>query len=95
MVFNIISAAGTVMALVFSLIALYRQRATPRIEAHPVTLVPGQIVEMHIRNSGTASARAPWFMLVADGQYALGHAGAFLAPGEERKYEPTCRWRGC
>jgi hypothetical protein len=94
MVFSIINATGTVLALALSLFALYRQRTTPRIEAHPVTLMPGCIVEMHILNTGTASARAPWFMLVADGQYVIGHAGAFLAPGKERKVRTEMQVNG-
>jgi hypothetical protein len=93
-VFNIISAAGTVLALAFSLFALYRQRAMPRVEAHPVTLLPGRFVEMRILNTGTASARAPWFMLVADGQFVIGHAGAFLAPGKERKVRTEMQAKG-
>jgi hypothetical protein len=84
-VFNLISAAGTVLALVLSVVALYRQRATPRFEGQLVVIHPTRLASISIRNSGTATARAPWFMFAAQGQYVIGQVGSgFLGPNDER-----------
>lgn len=84
-VFSLISAAGTVLALSLSAVALYRQRATPRLEGQLVVSHPTRLARISVRNSGTATARAPWFMFVAQGQHVIGQVGSgFLGPDDGR-----------
>ena len=46
---------------------------------------PTRLARISVRNSGTATARAPWFMFVAQGQYVIGQVGSgFLGPNDGR-----------
>jgi hypothetical protein len=85
---GIINASVGVVALVLSGLALWRQRALPRMEGQLVHDGSGYAA-VAIRHSGSSSAKAPWFLIATGSHSAIGHAGPGFLGVDQGRYVVT------
>jgi hypothetical protein len=85
-VVSVVSAGIALIALSVSGLTLFLQRPRPRMEAVTVANMPYGELAVAVRNSGTSTAKRPWFTVaVDDSDYVNASPGAgFLGVGEGR-----------